>query len=353
MSAARAVAVAGVGQTRSVVEDPRSIPEMVLEAVEAALADAALGYEAIDAVVTASVDLLDGLTASNVAVTEVVGAVMKGETRIAADGLVAALQGFCQVRSGAEDVVLVVAHAKPSMSAYRDLTAWAIDPIHLQPLGVDFLVWAGLEARALCTADPGGERRWAETAARRLADAGASGVGPVLTAEEVLASEVMASPLRAGMCAPLADSACAAVLAAADRRPARVTLTGVGHDLSAHAPGDRDLASGDGLQRACRRAYALAGISDPASEFDLLEPSCAYAHEEEIFLAATGAGGRAVLSPTGGLFAGMTPVAAGLSRLVAATRWLREAERSARALVHGAWGPAGQGQVVAVLEATP
>ncbi len=63
-----------------------------------------------------------------------------------------------------------------------------------------------------------------------------------------------------------------------------------------------------------------------------------------------GAGSAAVLSPTGGLFAGAVPAAGGLSRLVAATAALRGLDRPGRALVHGAWGPAGQGQVVAILE---
>ncbi|MBI5477629.1 MAG: thiolase domain-containing protein, partial [Deltaproteobacteria bacterium] len=73
----RTVAITGVGQSGPAAGDPRSIPEMVLEAVEGALEDAVLGWNEIDAVVTASVDLFDGMTASNVAVTEVVGAVMK------------------------------------------------------------------------------------------------------------------------------------------------------------------------------------------------------------------------------------------------------------------------------------
>lgn len=80
----RPVFVAGCGQIGPVADDPRSIPEIVLQAVEGALEDAGITHKDIDAVVTASVDILDGLTASNIAVTEVVGAVMKPEARIAA-----------------------------------------------------------------------------------------------------------------------------------------------------------------------------------------------------------------------------------------------------------------------------
>lgn len=349
--ACRPVVVAGVGQTGPVLEDPRSIPEMVLDAVEMALADAGMGFRDIDAVVTASVDLFDGLTASNVAVTEVVGAVMKPETRIAADGLAAAVHATCQIRSGAYETVLVVAHGKGSMSSHPDVTAWAIDPITLQPLGVNFLVCAGLQACAVALDDGRAERRWAQTVARRRRDAAGHGIAPAITEEEILASPIVASPLRRGMSAPLGDGACAVLLqsAAAGNRGG-VRITGIGYDLSAHSLGERDLRQWEGLQRACHRATTMAGISDTATSFDLLEPSCRYPHEEELFLKAMGTGDGSLISPSGGLFAGEVPVAAGLTRLVAAVRWLRENRSAKRALAHGTWGPAGQGQVVTILE---
>lgn len=348
------VLVAGVGQTGPVAEDPRSIAEMALEAVQAALDDAGVGYEAIDAVVTASVDLFDGLTASNIAVTEVVGAVMKPETRIAADGLGAAIHASCQIWAEAYESVLVVAHGKVSMSDFQALTTWAMDPIYLQPLGLDFLTCAGLEANSLSAKDAGAQSRWARIVASRRKAAGQNGLLPECSAEEALASPIVASPLRSAMCAPMGDGACAVLLRRADSAPDAgrgVVIGGVGHDLSSHAHWDAEFAMRPGLGRASRRAYALAGIDDPASAFDLLEPSCLYPHEEDLFLEATGIGTHERISPGGGLFAGYAPVTAGLSRLIAATRRMREEPDCNRALVHGAWGPVGQGQVVAILEA--
>ncbi len=347
----RPVVVAGVGETGPRPEDPRSIPEMVLEAVTEALADARLGYGDIDAVVTASVDLFDGLTASNIAVTEVVGAVMRPETRIAGDGLAAALHAACQIWAGAYDTVLVAAHGKASMSCYQDLTRWALDPILVQPLGLDFLACSGLQASAMAVADPGAERRWAETAAVRRAACATDAASPC-TAEAVLESAVAAAPIREGMCAPMADGATAVVLrtVAPAGKGEDVRLAGVGCDLDRHALGDRDLCAWRGLERAAERAYAGAGVADPEDAFDLAEPSCRCAHEEELFLAATGVGAGTLVSPSGGLFAGDVPVAAGLSRLVAAVRHMRGDAGCRRALAHGAWGPAGQAHVVAVLD---
>ncbi len=346
----RPVHVCGFGETGPVPEDARSIAEMVLDAVQAAYADAGCTHADVEAVVTASVDLLDGLTASNIAVTEVVDAVMKPETRISADGLAAALHAAAQIAAGSYDTVLVVAHGKASMADYHALTRWALDPIHLQPLGVDFLACAGLQARILAEGDPGAERRWAEIAATRRRE-GSSAFPGLRNADEILASPVVAAPLRAGMCAPLGDAACAVVLSAqGNRTPVR--LAGLGWDLEAHSLGDRDLSRWDGLARAFGRACGVARIEPREHRFDLAEPSCLYPHEEELFRKATGFGDEILLSPEGGLFPGTAPVVAGLSRLAAAARHMREGGVK-RALAHGAWGPAGQGQAVAVLEARP
>jgi acetyl-CoA C-acetyltransferase len=343
------MAVIGAGRTGPAAEDPRSIPEMVLAAVEAALDDAALGWDDIDAIVTASVDLFDGLTASNIAVTEVVGAVMKPETRIAGDGLCAAIHAACQIRAGAYRTVLVVAHGKASMASRAALEVWAMDPIFLQPLGVGFRTVAGLEARVLSERDPEAVERWARLVARRRADAAAHGVAGAIAPEEVLGAPVLASPLTRAMEAPTADAAYAVVLSAAGLG-SPVRWIGAGHDLEVHAPGDRPLGSWDGLRRACDRARRPAGL-DPDAPFGLVEPSCRYPHEEELVLGALGGARGAIVSPGGGLFAGDAPCAAGLGRLVDATRRLREEPTLGRALVHGAWGPAGQGQAVVFLEA--
>ena len=132
--------IIGVGQTAYEPAKPsQAIPEMVLEAVERALADARIGMEAIDAVVTASVDLWDGRTASNIQVTEVVGAVMKPEARVAGDGLLAAIHAAMTVGAGAYGAVLVAAHCKMSEGQHCTCSNWAVDPICQQPLGLDFL----------------------------------------------------------------------------------------------------------------------------------------------------------------------------------------------------------------------
>jgi len=291
------VTIAGIGDTGPSLDDPRSIPELVLEAVEKALADAGLGYGDLDSVVSASVDLFDGLTASNLAITEVVGAVMKPETRIAADGLCAAIHAACQLWSGAYETVLVVAHSKPSMAPHRALTPWAMDPIFLQPLGIDFDVCAGLQASA----------------------AGCDGR--------------IAAP-------PLWDRACALVLTRGGAGPA---LLGVGTDLAPHSLGDRDRPGAwAGLTRATGRALTVADAS--IEHIATAEASCRHPHERALFLDATGVDAACL----GESAAHHTPVVDGLSALS------RGADRvTGLGLAHGTWGPAGQGQAVVIVEAQP
>lgn len=346
------VRVAGVGSVGPLARDPRSIPEIVLEAVEAALDDASLTHDNINAVVTASVDLLDGITASNIAVTEVVGAVMRPETRISADGLCAAIHGTAQVLAGAYETVLVVAHSKPSLSNYDDITLWGMEPVFMQSLGLDFRSCYGLQAALIAAGDDGAVKRWAERASDRRS-AVSKGVRGKVSAEDVLSSPIVASPLREEMCAPMGDGACAIVLQRAQRGSTSaddIIISGIGLDLAPHAIGDRDLGKAVGLARACERAYRLAGITDPASEIDLAEPSSIYPHEDELFLEATGLCPSTTISPDGGLFAGYVPVVAGLGRLAASVGHMRANTSCRRALAHGAWGPAGQGQAVAILE---
>jgi acetyl-CoA acetyltransferase len=347
MASPPSVAVLGGALTGPVREDTRSIPEMVLDAVAATLEDAGRGWGDVEATVTASADLFDGLTASNVAVTEVVGGVLAPETRIAADGLAAAAHAWYQLRAGAYRCVLVVAHGKASMSPTDGLTQWALDPIYLQPLGVDFPTLSGLQASLLAGVDTtGATRRWAAIAEERRRAAG-GGTADRITARDVLESPVLAAPLTEGMSAPFGDAACAVLLGV--EPDAEAVVSGVGCDLAPHHPDIGLLTSWQGLRRACGRAYAAACIEDPSDAFDLAEPSCRFPHEEQLFVDASGIDAATPLSPTGGLFGGTAPIVAGLTRLLAAFAAVR-GRRGRRALAHGTWGPCGQGQAAAVVE---
>lgn len=370
------VSVLGVGRTNWASGSDLTIPELVFQAVSSALEDAGIGIGEIDAVFTASVDLLDGLTASNVAITEVVGAVMRPETRIAGDGLGTCMQAVLAVLAGSCKTALVVAHCKATMTDYLAASAWAFDPIFQQPLGLDFLSLAALQARACLDRDGAAEAQWAAVVAKNRANAHlGSHTPPVppVAAGEVLASPALVSPIKALDAAPFTDGACAVVLAR-NGHPTTgeraVYLAGIGAALDAHYPGDRDFLECAALRAAAARAYGMAGIARPDVEIDLAEITDAFSYQEPLWaeafgLCAPGGGGRMVevgesalagrlpINPSGGMLGGMPPVVSGLARVVEAVRQLRgEAGRgqvpnAATALVHGT--VSGQHHVVAIL----
>lgn len=358
------VTVAGTGRgTFQVRNSEQSVVEMTAEAVEAALADAGIELGDVDAAVTASVDLWDGRTASNVALTEVVGAVMKPETRIAADGLAAFAHAAMTVAAGAHETVLCVAHCKPSEAAHLALTAWTLDPVLLQPLGLDDAACAGLQA------DQCGERveAWAEAVVEARARAAAEPLGPGLpeaSIAQVLAAPSLAAPLTEAMAAPLLDGAAAVVLSRGPA-PGRAQLAGLGYAVDEHYLGDRDLLALPALREAAAAAVRCAPRQPQTTPAPLAiaELSAPYAHQGRLHAEAIAAGLAAGavgdgdrparpldgvdLNPSGGGLAGAPPFVAGLARLIEVCRRLRPGERG---LAHGTWGPAGQAHCVVALE---
>lgn len=374
------MAVVGVAQTMYAPGQKQTVAEMVYAAVQGALADAGIGIGAIDYAVTASVDLWDGLTASNIAVTEVVGAVMRPEARVAGDGLLAAMQAYMVAASGHHDVVLLVAHAKCSATDHWAVSNWTFDPVYQQTLGVDYLVAAGLQADAYCSAH-GIERRHLAAVVVKNRENGSRnpvvrGITPVSTTQ-VLTAPLLAAPLGELDCAPATDGACALVLAArsaAHRFPRAVWIQGLGYCQDAHYLGDRALAEPRALTRAARRAYGMAGVDRPWQQLSLAELSEPFSYQELMWmeglgLAEPGQAWRLLLdgltqrdgpfpvNPSGGFLGGSPHIVGGLARLAEAVLQIRgeaagrQVAGASRAVVHGTTGACGQSHAVMVLGA--
>ncbi|MBI4671328.1 MAG: hypothetical protein HY741_06625 [Chloroflexi bacterium] len=297
--------ILGVGRTDYNPKPDISIPEMVHRAVQAALADAGLTMKDVDARVTASADLWDGLTASNVAITEVVGAVMQPEARVAGDGLLAACHGAMSILAGAYNVVLVVAHCKSSMGDSDGITNWTFDPIFQQPLGLNDVAASALQASTLSLAPP--------------------------------------------LPCPIADGAAAIILSHASPLPTP-HLIGMGWALDEHYLGDRDLTDSPALREAARRAYTLADIDDPKRDITFVELSDQFDYQRKLWASVLFGKTSEVAhtAKTSEVSArGVPPFVAGLDRLIEVVLRLRK--ESGTALAHGCWGPCGQGQAVVVV----
>ncbi|MFQ5649557.1 MAG: hypothetical protein ACE5IY_06405 [bacterium] len=335
----------------------RSIPAMVLRAVQACLADAQVNMPDVDAVVTASVDLWDGKTASNIAITEVVGAVMKPETRIAGDGLLALIHAAMAILSGQYQRVLVTAHGKATEGDAEAISNWSFDPVYQQTLGLTDSHALGLQAQAFLKRAPGDIG--SDSARSRIVSALSQENGE-LAGSEFLDSPVTFFPLHDSEIATQGDGACAVLLEQGGAGP---RLEAFGYDLDPHYLGDRDLARCKTLQRAAQRGYTMATISDARKEIQRCYWSLRTAIQLPLWAEAAGVWSlhrgldtllqREVTTDGNAVhkthWDGLPPFATGLQRLICATRDLRQQRAEGRVLVQGCHGPAGQTQVVCIL----
>jgi acetyl-CoA C-acetyltransferase len=374
------VAVIGLGQTeyRRANQD-QNAPEMVLDAVEKALADAGLELADMDGAVTASIDLWDGRTASNFYLTEVVGSVLGPETRVAGDGLLAVFQGAINLLAGAGRTVLVVAVSKGSEADHEAISNWVFDPVFQQPLGLDYVTAGSLQAQSYLNQYHLSPAAWTWVVVKNRAH---GAINPRAMLREAVSlpqasgSPLRASPLRDLDVALTGDGACALVLAhkkAVDKKRHRpVWIKGLASALGAHYLGDRKLFADEILQQTAARAYQMAGLREPDRDLDVIELSEFFAPQELIWTESLGLcppGGGATLmesgqtsligslpiNPSGGLLSGTPLVVAGMARVMECVLQLRgeagpvQIEGASTALAHGTTGPCGQGHGVIIL----
>lgn len=374
------VAVIGLGQSEYLSRNTlQNTTETVLGAVQAALKDASMELAEIDGIVTASIDLWDGRTASNFYLTEVVGSVLKPETRVAGDGTLAVYQAAINLLTGNYNKVLVVSSCKGSEADHDAISNWVFDPIYQQPLGLDYLTAAALQANQYMHQFDVSPEALARVVVKNRANGALNPrtmLRQAVSLEEVLDSEILATPLRALDVAPLGDGACAMVLAreeAVDEsRHQPVWLQGMANVLGAHYLGDRLLGQDETLIRAAAKAYSTAGVNDPRRDLDVVELSEHFSHQElmwseslglcmagegaDLLLSGeTGIGGQIPVNPSGGLLSGNPFVVGGMARVLECVLQLRgqagkvQIENASKALAHGTTGPCGQGHCVLIL----
>jgi acetyl-CoA C-acetyltransferase len=315
-----------------------SLQELMATAAHAALAMA--GIELPDAVVVAVMNpeefVGDGNFASNVVtflgLSEVPALRIETAT---SSGAAAFYAGFAQVAAGLARTVLVVGGEKMThipTPRVSELIGRSIDPYE-RSYGATMPALAALITRALMARHGVGEREIAQVAVKNHAHAARNPYAhfqqPV-TLEEVLASRMVADPLRLLHCCPISDGAAAVVLTA---ERARVRVAGIGQGMDALAVRHRrDLTAFRATQAAARAAYAMAGFG-PA-RVDFAELHDAFAPFELIALEDTGLvpqgkaaaatldgetalDGRLPVNPSGGLKARGHPLAAtGVAQIV-------------------------------------
>lgn len=374
------VAIIGAAQSKF---EPRKtgegFPDMVFEVTVAAMEQAGITRDALDQIVTASQDFWDGRTISNMAVSDACASYLKPESKIAMDGGMAVFYGMARIMSGHFKTGLVVAHCKMSMANQNAVYNAVFDPMYQRPLGLDFTNSHAFQARAYQDKYGVGPSQWAQVTVKNKANALKNPKamdGRELSEDMVLASPLLSDPLRELDCLPISDGACALVLA--EEETARklcakpVWIKGIAGFMETYYLGDRDLAEPVALQRSAKKAYAMAGISNPVKEIDVVELSEFFSYQELLWaeglgLCARGEGGDLIsrnistlkgtlpINPSGGVLAGNPHTVAGLVRVAEAYLQLaglageHQIDGARTALAHGTTGPCGQSHSVMVL----
>ena len=290
MPASDRVAVVGVGSAGfAPITAGISYKELTFEAAQRAYADAGVNPRTdVDNFVTVAEDFIEGTSIFDEYTPDQVGAAMRPMHTITGDGLHGLATAVMLIRSGIAEVVAVEGHSKVSDVLTLDrIVDFAQDPVVNRPLAVHPSYVAGLEMRRWMEETKTTEEHVARVVVknrRNALDNPVAAYPSLTTIDQVLASSMVASPLRSAEIAGRADGAVVVVLAS-ERAVKRLSGTpvwviGVGWSQDAPSLESRSWTNARYLALAAERAYGMAGIKNPARSISLAEVNDAYAYKE-------------------------------------------------------------------------
>jgi acetyl-CoA C-acetyltransferase len=319
----RDVAVLGAGMTKFGELWGQTIKDIFVEAAQKAIADA--GVDHIDSLYVGcmSPGLFVGQEHLGAVVADYLGVTPVPATRVesaCASGGAAFRQAFLEVASGASEIVLAGGVEKMTDGAdVTEVLATAADQEYEVYQGITF---PGLYAM-IATAHMHQYRTTREQLAAVAVKNHRNGAKnpnaqfrSEVTAEQVMASTMVADPLRLLDCSPVSDGGAAVIVASLDvakrlKKPyARVLASAQASDtIALHSR--ESLTTLKSVVEAARKAYALANVKP--SELNLIEVhDCFTIAEivvsEDIGLFEKGKGGEAVAKGLTSLECGKIPI---------------------------------------------
>jgi acetyl-CoA C-acetyltransferase len=312
----RSVAAVGAGQTRfGPTQKAGTYLEMLNEAASAALESAALGIDDIDAIVLAlAPEALMGVNHAERWCTDIIGGRMKPLMRIqtgGATGLSAVQAGYEHVASGMYERVLVVGADRVRESGDAQMIFNKIwDPFYERDLPFTTITMIAMSAGRYMHRYGMTEEQMARVSVKAHHNGVLNPNAHIrreVTVDEVLDSRYLAWPLKLLDACPQSAGGCAVVLSSADAVDDRQTpawVSGISMAGETYFIGDRlevsergyDYADAEALAVAAEHAYAMAGITDPAEEIDLIETYASFTpveihNAEALGVAPTGEAG--------------------------------------------------------------
>lgn len=287
----REVAIVGVGQTKSVSRrDDVTYPELMAEAVTAAFADCRLKMTDVDAVVFAlAPEAFIGINQAERLCLHAIGAQNKPMMRIQTGGtvgLTAVQVAAAHVASGMYKCVLAAGADKISESGTPQVVLNKIwEPLYERDLPLNTVVMLAMQAVRYMQKYGVTVEDMSMVAVKNHANAMNNPFAHIrrqVTLEEVLSSRILCWPIRLFDACPTSTAACAVLVCSEDMvdqaTDAPAWIKGMGNNSDTYYIGDRvvpsaehEYADADTLAEAAKKAYAMADITDPWNEIDVVE----------------------------------------------------------------------------------
>lgn len=357
----------------------RRLDELVFEASRAALHEAGVAANEVGFSSISSLDLYDGRSISNGIISPAAAGYLTSEMRIELDSSSALMAAIATIHARQTELALVVAvHAPettaltpPQLRSFTDkVSSYTFDPHFTRPLGL--CATSALALHAAAAIEDGRTSREAMAAAAaaaigRGAQGSWAGRGAV-TAEDILAEDIVAWPLSESMLPAESMGAVAVVLATESRarrtRGPIAWLTGWGaattraiiDPLWVHDPFST-------TAEASRYALRQAGVTNFGDDVDLVELTAftpALIDDARQALGVPADYDEDRINLHGGVLSNFPGFANGALRLSQAARWLQAGQgvagrgRPSRAVVHSMdnlMGPIASSAATIVLEA--
>jgi acetyl-CoA C-acetyltransferase len=305
------VGIIGIGQSAfKSRRDDANYPDLVRESVRLCLADAALGFDDIEAVVySMAPDSMVGIGNAERLGIDAVGARNKRFLRIntgGSTGISSVAAAYYHIAAGACDVVLTAGADKVGECGDSQTVLNKIwDPTYERQLPLNTISMLAMSAVRYMHKYGMIEEDMARVVVKNRGHAARNPNAHLrkqTTIDEVLASRYLCWPIKLFDACPQSSGGCAMVLASEryirDRNLDAVWITGVGHSSESYYIGDRmgtgftvDHADAFALRNSFKRAYRMAGITEPQKTVHVAELYAPFSNTEFHAIEAAGLAG--------------------------------------------------------------
>jgi acetyl-CoA C-acetyltransferase len=307
MSAPR-VGIIGIGQSAfKSRRDDASYPDLVREAVALAMAEARLDFDAIDGTVySLSPDAMVGIGNAERLGVDAVGGRNKPFLRIntgGATGISSVAAAYYHIASGACDVVMTAGADKVGECGDSQTVLNKIwDPTYERPLPLGTITMLAMSGIRYMDKYGLTEEQMAEVVVKNRKHAALNPNAHLrkeVSVDDVMASRYISWPIKLMDCCPQSSGGGAMILASEkfikDNHLDAVWITGVGHCSETYYIGDRmgrgqtaDHADAYALGQSFKRAYGMAGVTDPQKQVHVAELYAPFSNTEYHSIEAAG-----------------------------------------------------------------